>query len=131
MLGLLCIFILYPIIRVLYVAFTQDNSLTLSHFLNFFERDLFRESLRNSLFAGLMAVIFGSLISLPLKLSPVDDLSVQEPHPLPRALLGHGSGRYQQHVLGKRHRTVNINIRAGGQWEGGLGYRATRPNLPG
>ena len=65
-LGLLFVFILYPILRVLYVAFTQDNSLTLSHFLNFFQRPLFREALLNSLFAGLMAVIFGSLIALPL-----------------------------------------------------------------
>ncbi|MFC1713252.1 ABC transporter permease [Candidatus Poribacteria bacterium] len=66
LLALLFVFILYPILRVLYVAFTQDGSLTLSHFLNFFQRDLFREALRNSLFAGLMAVIFGSLIALPL-----------------------------------------------------------------
>ena len=43
LLGLLFTFILYPILRVLYVAFTQDGSLTLSHFLNFFQRDLFRE----------------------------------------------------------------------------------------
>ena len=71
LLGLLCIFILYPILRVLYVAFTQDGTLTLKHFVNFFQRDLFRESLRNSLFAGLMAVIFGSLISLPLALFTV------------------------------------------------------------
>jgi len=66
LLALLCVFILYPILRVLYVAFTQENALTLSHFLNFFERSLFREALWNSLFAGLMAVILGSLISLPL-----------------------------------------------------------------
>ena len=66
LLGLLFVFILYPILRVLYVAFTQDNSLTLSHFFNFFQRDLFREALRNSLFAGLMAVVFGSLIAVPL-----------------------------------------------------------------
>ena len=66
LLGLLFVFILYPILRVLHVAFTQDGSLTLSHFFNFFQRDLFREALRNSLFAGLMAVVFGSLIALPL-----------------------------------------------------------------
>jgi len=66
LLGLLSVFILYPILRVLYVAFTQEDALTFSHFLNFFERELFREALWNSLFAGLMAVIFGSLISLPL-----------------------------------------------------------------
>jgi len=66
LLGLLFVFILYPILRVLYVAFTQDGSLTMSHFFNFFQRSLFREALRNSLFAGLMAVVFGSLIALPL-----------------------------------------------------------------
>jgi len=65
-LGLLFVFILYPILRVLYIAFTQDNSLTLSHFINFFQRPLFRESLLKSLFAGLMAVVIGSLIALPL-----------------------------------------------------------------
>ena len=69
--GLLSVFIVYPILRVLYVAFTQGNALTLSHFMNFFQRDLFREALRNSLFAGLMAVIFGSLIALPLAVFPV------------------------------------------------------------
>ncbi len=66
LLGLLSFFILYPILRVLYVAFTRDNALTLTHFLNFFERSLFREALWNSLFAGLMSVIFGTLIALPL-----------------------------------------------------------------
>jgi len=66
LLALLFTFILYPLIRVLYVAFTEGSSLTLSHFINFFERALFKESFLNSLIAGLMAVIFGSLISLPL-----------------------------------------------------------------
>lgn len=66
LLSLLFIFILYPLIRVLYVAFTEGDYLTLSHFINFFERALFKESFLNSLIAGLMAVIFGSLISLPL-----------------------------------------------------------------
>lgn len=66
LLGLLCVLILYPILRVLYEAFTQGNGLTLKHFLNFFQRDLFREALWNSLFAGLMTVILASLISLPL-----------------------------------------------------------------
>ncbi|NWF93556.1 MAG: iron ABC transporter permease [Syntrophaceae bacterium] len=66
LLALLFTFILYPLIRVLYVAFTEADSLSLSHFINFFERALFKESFLNSLSAGLMAVIFGSLISLPL-----------------------------------------------------------------
>jgi len=66
LLALLFTFILYPLIRVLYVAFTEGGTLSLSHFINFFERALFKESFLNSLIAGLMAVIFGSLISLPL-----------------------------------------------------------------
>jgi iron(III) transport system permease protein len=66
LLGLLFLFILHPLVRVLYVAFTEGDQLSLTHFINFFERDLFKESLVNSLFAGLMAVAFGSLISLPL-----------------------------------------------------------------
>lgn len=66
LLALLFTFILYPLIRVLYVAFTEGGYLTLNHFINFFERALFKESFLNSLIAGLMVVIFGSLISLPL-----------------------------------------------------------------
>jgi iron(III) transport system permease protein len=66
LLTLLFLFILYPLIRVLHVAFTEGDHLSLSHFINFFERALFKESFLNSLTAGLMAVIFGSLISLPL-----------------------------------------------------------------
>ena len=71
LLGLLAVFILYPIFEVVYVAFTQDGSPTLVHFLNFFERQLFREALWNSLFAGLMAVAVGSLLGLPLALLTV------------------------------------------------------------
>ncbi len=66
LLALLFAFILYPLIRVLYVAFTEGSSLSLNHFINFFDRALFKESFLNSLVAGVMAVIFGSLISLPL-----------------------------------------------------------------
>jgi iron(III) transport system permease protein len=66
LLALLFTFVLYPLIRVLSVAFTEGGALSLVHFINFFERALFMESFRNSLTAGVMAVIFGSLISLPL-----------------------------------------------------------------
>ena len=66
LLALLFSFILYPLIRVLYVAFTEGGLFSLNHFFNFFERSLFKESFLNSLTAGLMAVVFGSLISLPL-----------------------------------------------------------------
>lgn len=64
--ALLFIFILYPLIRILHVAFTEESHFSLAHFINFFERSLFKESFLNSLIAGLMAVFFGSLISLPL-----------------------------------------------------------------
>ncbi len=64
--ALLFLFILYPLIRILYVAFTEGSRFSLTHFINFFERALFKESFFNSLTAGLMAVFFGSLISLPL-----------------------------------------------------------------
>ncbi|MDA0747910.1 MAG: iron ABC transporter permease, partial [bacterium] len=66
LMALLFVFVVYPILQVMYVAFTQDGQPTLVHFLNFFERALFREALWNSLFAGLMAVIFGSLLGVPL-----------------------------------------------------------------
>lgn len=64
--ALLFLFILYPLIRILHVAFTEGSRFSLTHFINFFERALFKESFLNSLMAGLMAVFFGSLISLPL-----------------------------------------------------------------
>jgi iron(III) transport system permease protein len=64
--ALLFIFILYPLIRILHVAFTEESHFSFAHFINFFERSLFKESFLNSLMAGLMAVFFGSLISLPL-----------------------------------------------------------------
>ena len=67
LLGLLTFFILVPIARVLWVSLSNDEGgLTLVHFANFFRRPLFRESLWNSLVAGLLVVFFGSLIAVPL-----------------------------------------------------------------
>jgi len=69
MAALLCIlatFILYPLARVLYVAFAGEGGPTLSHLFAFFRRPLFREALYNSLLAGFLVVVFGSLIGLPL-----------------------------------------------------------------
>jgi iron(III) transport system permease protein len=67
LLGLLGFFILVPIVRVLWVSLSDgDGGLTLVHFANFFRRPLFRESLWNSLVAGLLVVFFGSLIAVPL-----------------------------------------------------------------
>jgi iron(III) transport system permease protein len=67
LLGLLTFCILVPIARVLWVSLLDgEGDLTLVHFANFFRRPLFRESLWNSLFAGLLVVFFGSLIAVPL-----------------------------------------------------------------
>jgi len=67
LLVLLFVFILYPIMRVLWVALADENDqLTLIHFRNFFFRPLFREALWNSLSNGLWVVLFGSLIGVPL-----------------------------------------------------------------
>jgi iron(III) transport system permease protein len=67
LLALLTVFILVPIVRVLWVSLSDgEGGLTLVHFANFFRRPLFRESLWNSLVAGLLVVFFGSLIAVPL-----------------------------------------------------------------
>jgi iron(III) transport system permease protein len=67
LLGLLGFFILLPIVRVLWVSLSDgEGDLTLVHFVNFFRRPLFRESLWNSLVAGLLVVFFGSLLAVPL-----------------------------------------------------------------
>jgi iron(III) transport system permease protein len=67
LLALLTFFIVVPIVRVLWVSLSDgEGGLTLVHFANFFRRPLFRESLWNSLVAGLLVVFFGSLIAVPL-----------------------------------------------------------------
>jgi iron(III) transport system permease protein len=67
LLVLLFVFILYPILRVLWVSLADENSqLTLVHFRNFFLRPLFREALWNSLLSGFLVVVFGSIIAVPL-----------------------------------------------------------------
>ncbi|MBI3121060.1 MAG: iron ABC transporter permease, partial [candidate division NC10 bacterium] len=66
LLLLLTLFILYPLLRVLFVAVSDGQGLTLRHLLNFFDRPLFREALVNSLGAGGLAVAFGSLLGVPL-----------------------------------------------------------------
>jgi iron(III) transport system permease protein len=67
LLGLLFVFILYPILRVLWVSLVDENSQpTLIHFRNFFLRPLFREALWNSLLSGSLVVMFGSIIAVPL-----------------------------------------------------------------
>jgi iron(III) transport system permease protein len=66
LLALLAAFILYPLARVLFVAFSGEAGFTLRHLRNFFGRPLFREALWNSLLAGVLAMGFGSLIGVPL-----------------------------------------------------------------
>ena len=67
LLALLVLFILYPVGRVLWVSLSnEEGRLTLLHFGNFFRRPLFREALWNSLLSGLLVVLFGSLIAVPL-----------------------------------------------------------------
>ena len=68
LLALLAVFILYPLARVLAVAVGSPEGLTLTHFAAFFARPLFIESLVNTLVAGVAAVVFGSVVALPLAL---------------------------------------------------------------
>jgi len=65
--AILTAFILYPVLRVLWIALSDETgNLTLIHFLNFFRRPLFREALWNTLVSGLLVVVFSGLLSLPL-----------------------------------------------------------------
>src|SRR5437870_12993378 len=67
LLCLLVAFILYPILRVLWISLSDDQgNLTLVHFLNFFRRPLFREALWNSLWSGFLVVVFSGILALPL-----------------------------------------------------------------
>ena len=67
LLVVLTSFILYPVLRVLWIALSDDQgNLTLLHFLNFFRRPLFRESLWNTFLSGLLVVAFSAVLALPL-----------------------------------------------------------------
>ncbi len=67
LLVVLTSFILYPVLRVLSIALSDDQgNLTALHFLNFFRRPLFRESLWNSLWSGFLVVLFSAVLALPL-----------------------------------------------------------------
>lgn len=56
-----------PVAMVIYVAFANpDGGLTLQHFASFFQISLMRESFWNSLIVAGLAVVFASLIALPL-----------------------------------------------------------------
>ncbi len=64
--ALLGVCVLYPVLQVVYVAFVQDGHVTGRHLAGFFARDLFREALWNSLLAGVLTVVAGSALALPL-----------------------------------------------------------------
>ena len=67
LLVVLTSFILYPVLRVLWISLSDDQgNLTTLHFLNFFRRPLFRESLWNSLWSGILVVAFSAVLALPL-----------------------------------------------------------------
>ncbi len=67
LLFVLTSFILYPVLRVLWISLSDDQgNLTLLHFLNFFRRPLFRESLWNTLWSGFLVVLFSAVMALPL-----------------------------------------------------------------
>ncbi|MBI1995165.1 MAG: iron ABC transporter permease [Deltaproteobacteria bacterium] len=67
LLFVLTSFILYPVLRVLWISLSDDQgNLTALHFLNFFRRPLFRESLWNTLWSGFLVVLFSAVMALPL-----------------------------------------------------------------
>jgi iron(III) transport system permease protein len=66
LLALLGVFIAWPLVRVLAVAVSSPEGLTLAHLAGFFRRALFLEAAANTFVAGVAAVVFGSLIALPL-----------------------------------------------------------------
>ena len=67
LLTILTAFILYPVLRVLWISVTDDQSkVTLIHFGNFFRRPLFREALWNTLWSAALVVIFSAVLALPL-----------------------------------------------------------------
>jgi len=66
--GFLLLFLLIPVLQVIYVAFQDPatGSLTLLNFTDFFASSLFRESFYNSLYVAAMSVVLASIIALPL-----------------------------------------------------------------
>lgn len=67
LLAVLVAFILYPVLRVLWISLLDDHGgLTFVHFANFFRRPLFREALWNTLWSGVLVVSFSAVLALPL-----------------------------------------------------------------
>jgi iron(III) transport system permease protein len=60
-------FLIVPILRVIFVAFTgADGGFTLVHFGDFFQTALLREAFWNSIYVAAMTVALASLIAVPL-----------------------------------------------------------------
>ena len=63
----LIIFLILPIVQVLYVSFLdQSGNLTVSNFYDFFKSQLFRESFYNSFYVAIMSVLLSSIFAVPL-----------------------------------------------------------------
>jgi iron(III) transport system permease protein len=63
---LLSLFVAYPLLRVLGVAVSGPDGVTLVHVMRFFERSLFLEATVNTFVAGTAVVALGTFIALPL-----------------------------------------------------------------
>ncbi len=66
--AFLLLFLLIPVLQVIYVAFEDPatGSLTLLNFADFFASSLFRESFYNSVYVASVSVVAASVIALPL-----------------------------------------------------------------
>ena len=71
LLALLAAAIVYPLLHVLSVAFLDGGVPTLRPLTAFLGRPLFREAFVNTLLAGVLAVVIGSVIAVPLVLLTV------------------------------------------------------------
>jgi len=63
--------IVYPLFQVLAVALFEDGWPTVRPLVAFFARPLFREAFVNTLLSGVLAVVLGSVVALPLALLTV------------------------------------------------------------
>jgi iron(III) transport system permease protein len=65
--AFLVVFLIVPVVTVLYVAFADgEGGFTLSHFVSFFQISLMQESFWNSLYVGFWSVLLSTLIAVPL-----------------------------------------------------------------
>jgi iron(III) transport system permease protein len=65
--AFLIVFLIVPVMTVLYVAFADGaGGFTISHFVSFFHISLMRESFWNSLYVAFWSVVFAALIAVPL-----------------------------------------------------------------